>query len=391
MAGWSYSAGEWGKRVRVFEKGADLFIDWFDTDHEGTKRRQRMKLPHRDKARAKAETRKVAAGLELMIPAVPKEKEAAPLTVRTLLGRYTEEVTPSKGDSKKGHDLRAERVFLTFFDAQKEEVRRSTRHPSTLDRVDWDRFIKARREGKIAGWEAVKNRQVQYDLKYLIAVLSWAVGVKQEGEPLLQRNPWGDEVRRAQKWPMPKEQNPTRVAMTDAIRDKLIEHAPHWQFGLALIIERHTRRRNMQVRQLVWSDVDLEKRRMRWRPEIDKTGRGNWTPMPDAVYEALSQVPRGIGQAPIFPSDKDPSQPTPRDTFQTWLRRAKARAKIHVPGLGFHSEKRAGVRDPEFRALPAALQEELAGTSFVTLKNVYDEVSIADMEAAQKTLDRRTG
>jgi len=50
--------------------------------------------------------------------------------------------------------------------------------------------------------------------------------------------------------------------------------------------------------------------------------------------------------------------------------------------LGFHGEKRAGVRDPRFRQLPPKVQEELAGTNWETLRRIYDDVSVEEMRAA---------
>lgn len=65
-------------------------------------------------------------------------------------------------------------------------------------------------------------------------------------------------------------------------------------------------------------------------------------------------------------------------------RRRVPRAGSESPpsGVGFHSEKRAGVRDPEFRKLPAAIQEEIAGTNYTTLRRIYDEVTAEDIREA---------
>ena len=96
----------------------------------------------------------------------------------------------------------------------------------------------------------------------------------------------------------------------------------------------------------------------------------------------------------MFPSGVNPSQPTPRLTFQTWLGRAKENWLTSVPdaerptlkerlkGIGFHAEKRTGIRDPEFRKLPPAVQEAFSGTRFETLRAVYDEVTVDDMREA---------
>ena len=56
--------------------------------------------------------------------------------------------------------------------------------------------------------------------------------------------------------------------------------------------------------------------------------------------------------------------------------------------MGFHAEKRAGVRDPEFRALPAKIQETIAGTRYSTLRDVYDEVSTDDVREAWEARPR---
>jgi hypothetical protein len=92
----------------------------------------------------------------------------------------------------------------------------------------------------------------------LIAVLGWATGIKVDGAPLLEYNPWGPEQRRSHRMQMPKEQSPRRPSMTDEIRDRLIQHSPHWQFELALLLGRYTISRNSSVRRLRWSDMFRE-------------------------------------------------------------------------------------------------------------------------------------
>jgi hypothetical protein len=56
--------------------------------------------------------------------------------------------------------------------------------------------------------------------------------------------------------------------------------------------------------------------------------------------------------------------------------------------VGYHSEKREGVRDKSFRSLPPKIQEELAGTRFETLSSIYDNVDVEDMRAAMKQVDQ---
>jgi len=168
-----------------------------------------------------------------------------------------------------------------------------------------------------------------------------------------------------------------------------ISHGPSWQFELALAIQRDTAKRNSSVRQLRWKDVDLDAGEIRWREDSDK------------LAQELRKAPScGIGSAPVFPSATDPSQSTPRNTFQIWLRRSKDRWLRSVPehereklrsklrGVGFHAEKRSAVRDPSFRSLPPAIQEAISGTRFETLKTVYDEVTVDDIRESVRSQER---
>lgn len=393
---WSYKAGRKGwNRVRAFWRKGRYWLEWWELVEEpdGTARRRRCRVLLRD-----VETEEEAARRadKLAAKFADMEPRASTLTIARLLTLYLKEVTPRKGASKQDHDRRASRVWLGFFDAQPEPDRRSGRHPGTLDRTDWDRFIAWRREGRIPGWGRVRARQVEYDLKFMLSVLYWATGHYEDGRPLLERNPWDAQVRRSQGWEMPREPSPRRPAMQPWIREGLLRHSPHWQFSAALVLQLETKRRNSAIRQLRWNDIDLERAEITWRAETDKTGRANVTPISPRAVELLRSLPsRGIGAAPVFPSATDPATPTSRHTFQTWLRRAKARwlrsiedeqerARVAalIRGLGFHGEKRAGVRDPRFRQLPPKVQEELAGTNWETLRRIYDDVSVEEMRAA---------
>ena len=236
---WSYNAGQRGRSwVRAFEKpDGSLSLEWMQ---DGKRKRLLLKdIQDKDIAKKKAD--------ELALEFLRLGDESrAPITVARLLLNYLQEVTPTKSKSKQGHDCRASRLWMSFFDSQPEAERSSEREAASLDRIDWDRFISQRTSGEIPGWpNRVKNQQVSYDLKFMIAVLNWATGQKSQGQSLLVTSPWRAEVRRSQKWTMPKELNPHRPGMTSEIREGLIAHAPNWQFGLALRLQRETRRRNL--------------------------------------------------------------------------------------------------------------------------------------------------
>ena len=380
---WSYNAGERGRNwVRAFRQRRDgrYYVEWRD---EG-KRRALLLRGVTSIAEAKAKADELAAKFADLT-----ERPEEAITLRDLLALYLKEVTPTKGsNAMPDHEQRARTVWVAFFDAQEEVARRSSRLPRTLDRIDWDRFIGWRRSGEMPGRSSVKDRAIQRDLKHMITVLNWAVGAK-----LIAANPWGTEIRRVQRWVMPKEKNPRRPSMTEDLRAGLIAHSRAWQLPAMLVLERETRRRNNSIRQLLWSDIDQDRWTVRWRSDTDKAGRESITPLTETAIDVLKGLPsRGIGNAPVFPAAQNPSQPVSSKTAASWLYRAKRAWRWQATpegerealrealrGVGFHAELRAGVRDPEFRRLSPKVQEEIAGKSYEMLKNTYDEVTISDM------------
>lgn len=121
---WSYNAGERGKSwCRAYEKvkGSTLYLEWMEpvADDEGTVlrdaqgnpqvRRARACLKHTDRARAEKQAREFAENAAANVPGAPAS------TLRRLVNRYQQEVTPSKKESKRKHDHRAARVFLAYF------------------------------------------------------------------------------------------------------------------------------------------------------------------------------------------------------------------------------------------------------------------------------------
>lgn len=386
---WSRNAGKRGVNwVRAYEdpRRGTLLLEWMEPvldehgrpvlDHRQRpkKRRARLQLDHTDKRRAYEQAVELSERFAAMA--------TGPITLHRLIDEYLIHVTPGKGESKQDHDRRAARLFKA--------LRPATFPAHALDRAEWDDFIAWRRAGTLLdGYGPVRDRQVGYDLKFLIAVLGWGVGTKR-----LQVHPWGPEIRRTQGWRMPMERTPRRPKMTDELRTLLCEHATDWRLPLALELGRETWSRNISVRQLQWADVDFRDGTIRWRREKD--GGDYTTPVSARALELLRNAPsRGIGLAWVFPKISDPSRPCSRNDMQRFLKQAKRRLlrSIEDPAerermrerlhrLGYHGEKRAAVRDPRFRALPKKVREELARTTAVTLDTVYDEVEIEEMRAA---------
>ena len=257
--GWSYSAGERGRnRVRVYEDARSRSI-LMEVYEDGS--RIRTALGHRDRDRAKREADEAAARFD----AVGKLR-SDDLRVGPLFEKYLGEVTGDKTPHKQKHDRRASRMFTDFFG--------HNRAVESLNRRDWDRFISGRLRGHFTG-RPVRRRAVEYDLRFLLAVLRWATQTRgADGRFLLQVNPLRGLTP-------PKEPSPERPIVTHEQYQALLAKAGDidWRYRLALLLAHETGHRIGAIRQLRWSDIDLDARRVRWRGETDKQGRDHWTPL----------------------------------------------------------------------------------------------------------------
>ena len=251
--GWSYSAGVKGKnRVRAFEaRSGLLFVEYRERDDDtGKVKRRRHSLGHRDRKRAVRQTKIIAARM-----AVEPVVETGEITLGSLFDIYEAEVTPRKGKATQDHDRRAARIFLKLWGRDRRAV--------TLNLRDWEQFIDLRKQGKLGtgvSGRPVGDRQIEYDLKWLLAVFHWATRAGVDGKPLLERNPLVG-------YPLPKERNPVRPVMTDDQYRALLSVAGriNWRLELALILANETGHRIGAIRHLRWSDIDLEFGRIQWR------------------------------------------------------------------------------------------------------------------------------
>ena len=329
---WCYSTGERGRnRVRAYEErpGGVILVEFYERDPGGEVKRKRVSLGHSDRTKAKQRADDIASAFG---------RNGRPpgddITLSMLFENcYLREVTPGKSPGKQRHDRVCTKMFLRCFGRN--------RPARSLNRRDWDAFIKERRAGTLAPRGArrrgVGPRQIEYDLKFLLAVLNWATTAgNRQGEPLLVANP-------LRGLPLPREANPKRPVMTQAQYIALSEAAPEvdWRFALALVLVHETGHRIGAVRKLRWSDIDLGRLLGRWRAENDKIGFEHETPLTKTAVQALHQVPRGLGEAWVLPSPSDPEVPCSRHVMRDWWERAMERAKLAVgQRLGWHSLRR---------------------------------------------------
>ena len=151
----------------------------------------------------------------------------------------------------------------------------------------------------------MSDRTIERDLRFLLAVLNWAAKARDEqGQLLLESNPL-----RGLK--TPTEKNPTRVLLTELEYEALLEVSLEmdWRFRVALVIAHETGHRIGAIRQLRWSDIDLEGCIIRWRGEHEKTRYEHRTPVSAEALAALEEARRknpGIGDAPLLPAPEGP-------------------------------------------------------------------------------------
>jgi integrase len=322
---WSYCTGERGRnRVRAFEHSltASLFLEFAE---DGA--RKRVALGHRDREVARAKAEELAAALRRGDTPV---QLAAP-TVATLFDNYVREVTTQKSDSSQRHDRWAVKLFVEFLGP--------SRKAASLNRRDWDGYIRWRRskgdgrKGR-AKQRPVRNRIIECDLKFLSAVLNWAVAAG-----LLERNP-------LKGLSTPKEEAPRRPILTHGQYLSLLAVARTVDplFDLALALAHETGHRIGSIRLLRWSGVDRERGVMRWRAENDKIGFEHETILTPEALAALDRARAqrpAIGDSWLLPAPGDSGQPCSRHLMRDWWRRAEALAEIkHEPGLGWHALRR---------------------------------------------------
>ncbi len=180
------------------------------------------------------------------------------------------------------------------------------------------------------------------------AVLNWASQVGDEtGGRLLDRNPF-------QGLPYPKETGVRRPILLTEGYDRLTRVAPlvSGQCPLLLLVAHETGHRIGALRQLRWSDLDLNANHssVHWRAETDKLKLDRSTPLSEEVTEALRRAWRERGDLRdgcVFPSPDNPAQPVSRHRVRHWWKRLESLASLPPePGRGIIAPSDTKVKTP---------------------------------------------
>ena len=164
-----------------------------------------------------------------------------------------------------------------------------------------------------------------------------------------------------------------------------------WRFVVALVLAHETGHWISAICHLRWSDVDMARRRIRWRAEHDKGGRAHWTPLSDAALGALVEARHhhpGVGDTWVLPAPRQPHRAGPRDTMARWFVRAAKEADVALPPrTGFHALRRKFAS--ELLDAPLKVLMDLGGwRDHKTLLGCYQE---PDDRAMRETLRQRRG
>jgi integrase len=377
-SGWSYSAGERGRnRVRVFEnRHGTLYVEFYESGPDEQTRPRRYSLRHQDRRKAKQQADEIAVRLGAMEMALP-----ADITLQQLFDNYVNEVSRrTKGKSKRAHDERSAHMFTRFFGGD--------RRASSLNVRDWNDFIVARREGTIGPSpersRPVRDRQIEYDLKFLLAVLNWATKARVDGERLLECNP-------LKGLNLPKEKNPRRPIIDDETYLMLWKVAASidWRFETALVLAHETGHRIGAIRRLQWKDVDLDQELVTWRASNDKGGVEHTTPLTSEAVAVIKLArARGgtIGDSWVLPSPRFPARAVSGHVLYKWLKKALEKSGLgQASGIGYHCFRRKFAT--ELKGI--ALKDLMALGGWKDPKTVLSCYQQTDVESLRNALGER--
>ena len=372
----SYGAGEWGRnRVRIFpDPKTGLFqIEWRENG-----RRLNRSLKHRDWRRAKRQADQFAAGF-IDAPDGKAEAKPEPLTLGKLFEIYGEEVTPTKGERSQKYDRSALEMFLRFFGKD--------RRPATLSQRDWDRFIRARRVGRVGlSGLPVSDRTVERDLRFLLAVPQLGSAVAERGgraSPRLQpseglEGAQGEEpdpgcsLSGGVRGPAPGVRR-DRLAFSRGARARARDRAPDRRYPPTQVVRRaHGNRGHSVARR-------ARENRVRASDAFDRRGAR-------CLGRGAEGEPPNRRRPPVLPAPRDPARSVGHALVRDWWKRAEALAGLERKrGRGWHSLRRKFASD--LMDQPLKVLCELGG--WRTAQTVLQRYQRPDEDRLKKALDER--
>ena len=338
---WKFTAGSRPNTVTVYEREAGGIL-YARVWNPGARDHDRLSLGHRDKQRARRYAIEEAAKLQRGESDISVGK----LRLSQLFALYEEHRTPKKSLAHQAEDRRRSELFLRF-------LGNIDAHAITL--YQWDSFVEARRSGAIDARgnpvsehvrRARRARAVEFDLRWLKAVMNWANRWRLDtGRYLMRENP-------VRGYELPVEKNPRRPIATrdrfEALREVSDRHTMYSASRGSQLRRRSylselldmadgTGRRIRAICSLCFDDLLLERTAsrpfgaIRWPEDADKMGYRTETAISAQVRNAIDRILRdrpGVGRLPLFPSPKSPERSISTRLASKWLVEAEKMAGL---------------------------------------------------------------
>lgn len=398
---WVHTIGQRPYKVVVRERrpGGPIYCGTWDPTLRGGQGDTRWKsLKHRDRDAAKAYAAELHAGLL----SGEEDGRVRRITLGQLLAAYLTHRSPHKKPRTQKGDKRLADMFIRHFGKAKDA--------SKIMRREWDDFIRLRRLGVIDARgnpvaeemrRPVRDRRIEADLRWFLAVLNWGTGWQdREGRYLLRENC-------CRGYEVPKERNPLRpIATRDRVEAlQAMADAVTWEmrvggkrkavrstFGELLALAVETGRRLSAVLSLRCSDLHLERTAVAphgaitWRSDSDKAGvewkRVQINAAARATIDQLLRERPAIGDAWLFPAPGNLEEHVSRHLADKLLRRGEKLAGLEPQkGSAWHAFRRMAAT--EFKGLPEKDVMRLLGwTDPRSLKSCYEHADTASTLAA---------
>ena len=294
---WALSLGQRGMRVRLFQKRRDgVFFRAVWVPGSGC---DQVSLQTSDRHEAERLGRELLAELQ---------EAKAPLSVGVVrMGELTRRYQAEMHDASRQHTAHDQvrsvthrahgSILRTEFQCEAPERARMAR-----------RYELARRSGTTKGKNGkpdkrVGDRSVHGDFVLLRTMLGWACRVTlPDNQRWLDRDPLDRVTVRQEKNPKRPIAAWSRFVRTRAALRQLAANAPdistahRWiKVEFALVLAEATGRRIGSIRALCWEDFDLDAQQVTWRAEYDKRGVEWIVPMPDRLFEEITQFRKALG------------------------------------------------------------------------------------------------
>lgn len=353
---WSLIVEEMGQQVRVYERSPGSVL--YRSVVIGNSK-DRKSLGHRDRKLAEQQARALARELaELQLRG---HAPGAPITLGQLRKLYLHHRGPLLSEDRQRDVSRSLGLWTSHLGVDFAVQDFSEHHLET--------YLHARRSGKLMAPDPQRAKTrpadgtLRNELRVLSTVCNWAGTFRVNGRPLLGSNP----VRGITP---PQEKNPARPRMSEDRYKKLLKVAYDVDASGALftLIELawHTGRRINAMLHLRASDVLTTPEAMRpvlaacgmdegdadhwpaalhWRPEHDKKGYRDVSPISEKMRDILvAYIQRQgvIGEGWIFPAPRNPAQPMTKYAARYYLQLAEKEAGLpRINRLGWHGFRRA--------------------------------------------------